>query len=900
MPKSAKSSARGKSASESKDLKLKSSKLGKFKGSVRMLSLYHRLKNKKRDGTPEKSATPSQDTTDENRPPSPNVIWNEEIEKLQIKSEEILKLHEPKPPAERKKTPVSQKISVRKLKPASEWDKPKPFNITVARPASEDAPLKPINYSGYGGPQYNSKGDVLSHSLLGSFDDFHNEAVKRGDFINVETPRVDVDQSDKPTLKYQKVKQSNIRKTADENNALINWQLKMIERKKQQGYISNLLQVNPEDLTMNQADNYRKMQEKRELIDKTIPAVDYGKGYRVGSEFWNQQKLLGDEVGGVHMTLNQTECGNYPPLEHVGIPQTIRQEKDLTSRWTWGEYHRNEVHYPWHKTPYLSARQKQLQHLINEIDPHQPNFDGLEIIGTNRPVQKSQDIESHSGLTEIETEEEETYVDPLRDHPDVYPAPIFGPSLEFAGQPARWTGDSHSFQDQIGIEARVTFEAYTNVRVTSYLEIVNNGTTSIYFDWKKLPTENRFELVKSYIQRFYFNNSSGVILPGETMKFPFVFKSENAGVFTEQWRLETRPVVCGGAALIVTLRGVALQEDTYKIHRETIEQHLSDKQANQVVNQLLYELIDGIRTPERSRSPIDAYITEEETFKRLNHGMCYRHEQVEELKRIYLQLFTLDKRDDQSWDLSIDNLKQKILELPEDDELKEPMLQQVNLAVQKISFLPTLPVIQEMEKVAYEQISEAIDNICGYSIYLRNAVGLPEKDFEESLEGDSTKPEQTENIEIKKKGGRKTAAKSSNAELDLPLSESKRSRASDKSKSEPKQEKKTPSANVQKGSKSAKEQTPKPPPTDSKGKITPAPKKPPSRMGTITPGPDRERTEISANNSPTPTPEPNSDSILDRKYKEKLYSMSYLILADMARNVENLFEDIKQDTALKP
>ncbi|KAK6184821.1 hypothetical protein SNE40_007196 [Patella caerulea] len=40
MPKSAKSSVRGKSALEIRDLKLKSSKLGKFKGSVRMLSLY--------------------------------------------------------------------------------------------------------------------------------------------------------------------------------------------------------------------------------------------------------------------------------------------------------------------------------------------------------------------------------------------------------------------------------------------------------------------------------------------------------------------------------------------------------------------------------------------------------------------------------------------------------------------------------------------------------------------------------------------------------------------------------------------------------------------------------------------------------------------------------------------
>ena len=76
------------------------------------------------------------------------------------------------------------------------------------------------------------------------------------------------------------------------------------------------------------------------------------------------------------------------------------------------------------------------------------------------------------------------YRDPLRDHPDVPPAPVFGPSLQFAGQPVRWTGDSYSFQGQMGVEARVSFETYAAHRTTSHLEIVNDGTTAIYYDWK--------------------------------------------------------------------------------------------------------------------------------------------------------------------------------------------------------------------------------------------------------------------------------------------------------------------------------------------------------------------------------------------------------------------------------
>lgn len=47
---------------------------------------------KKRDGTPDKSATPSQEAQDENCPPSRQIIWDEEIEKLQIKPEELEKV----------------------------------------------------------------------------------------------------------------------------------------------------------------------------------------------------------------------------------------------------------------------------------------------------------------------------------------------------------------------------------------------------------------------------------------------------------------------------------------------------------------------------------------------------------------------------------------------------------------------------------------------------------------------------------------------------------------------------------------------------------------------------------------------------------------------------------------
>ena len=130
---------------------------------------------------------------------------------------------------------------------------------------------------------------------------------------------------------------------------------------------------------------------------------------------------------------------------------------------------------------------------MNDLDPHLPDADALEIVGTNNPYQRY-----ISAATPISERAESPYLheqadqqdnteqpnDPLAKHPDVYTPPIFGPCIRFAGQMLQWTGDSHSSSDKVAVDARVTFEGYAGCRSTSVLEIINLGTTAMYFSWK--------------------------------------------------------------------------------------------------------------------------------------------------------------------------------------------------------------------------------------------------------------------------------------------------------------------------------------------------------------------------------------------------------------------------------
>lgn len=52
-----------------------------------------------------------------------------------------------------------------------------------------------------------------------------------------------------------------------------------------------------------------------------------------------------------------------------------------------------------------------------------------------------------------------------------------------------------------------------------------------------------------------------------------------------------------------------MEDDIYKEARQQIEQELAHREAVETATRLLDEILEGVRTPERPRSPVDAYIT---------------------------------------------------------------------------------------------------------------------------------------------------------------------------------------------------------------------------------------------------------------------------------------------------
>nr|XP_029137069.1 MYCBP-associated protein [Labrus bergylta] len=580
---------------------------------------------------------------------------NSDLQTLATHPQDANKLHIPKPPktqpddGARKSFPGAQHVNL----------EPEPH---------------PLSYTGL---QLDHQGTVLPHSILGSLEDFRSylEAKGETELVNSipESQRNPASAaSGRPhtdAVEKDSVTPSGFRNI--QSNALQHWQTHMRQRRQQQDFLSDLLDTPVEYLLMNQANHFRDIQEQRELLNHVMPLVHSGFGYRVGSEFWSLPQRYGDEMSGFTATLTQTEQGRREPVTHVGQPSSIRQESGLMCDETLRPASRT-----WEQSAYLQHQYQELGEVLKEMDIKKPDISGLEVIGSCKPFTHVTVCCSPS----LEKEEEENKkmkenLDPLAQYMDVHSDALLVPALRFCGQLACWTGNSIKNQGEVGISATIMFETLAGERASSHLDLHNEGSTAIFYSWQQLHVQHSFPNLRSQTKgsHFYFNSSSAVICPGGTQRVEFVSKLMEPGIKSELWQINTHPVLLGGASMQVTLRGVALYQDTTADQRRFIETKLEKIVTVKMCRSIVYEMLQGVRTQERPSSPAELYVTEEQRFLVKNPKLQFLDETVEDLKKLWQEV-----NPGHTWDLSVDTLRQAVLSQPDQASAQERNLTQLN------------------------------------------------------------------------------------------------------------------------------------------------------------------------------------------------------------------------------
>ncbi|XP_054402547.2 MYCBP-associated protein isoform X4 [Pongo abelii] len=593
-----------------------------------------KLIEKKRAKGPEQP-TP---TIQEEPEPVSSVLQGDDILALAIKKEDLKEQHIPRLTEKEDKCVITQKFIIRKLKPT---DPRRKVCHLVARPVNPDAATKPLDYSGPG-DSFDGSDQILPHHILGSLQDFKRIALARGNTQLAEriptSPCLMTLISAEGESKQKAPKEEKRPPWAPppQHNFLKNWQRNTALRKKQQEALSEHLKKPVSELLMHTGETYRRIQEERELIDCTLPTRRDRKSWE-NSGFWSRLEYLGDEMTGLVMTKTKTQRGLMEPITHIRKPHSIRVETGLPAQ------RDASYRYTWDRSLFLIYRRKELQRIMEELDFSQQDIDGLEVVGKGRPF-SAVTVEDYTVFERSQgsSSEETTYLGTLAISCDVS-MPILGPSLLFCGKPACWIrGSNPQDKRQVGIAAHLTFETLEGEKTSSELSVVNNGTVAIWYDWRRQHQPDTFQdLKKNRMQRFYFDNREGVILPGETKTFTFFFKSLTAGIFREFWEFRTHPTLLGGAILQANLHAVSLTQDVFEDERKVLESKLTAHEAVTVVREVLQELLMGVLTPERTPSPMDAYLTEEDLFRHRNPQLHYEHQVVQSLHQLWRQYMIL-------------------------------------------------------------------------------------------------------------------------------------------------------------------------------------------------------------------------------------------------------------------
>ncbi|XP_075415410.1 MYCBP-associated protein [Tenrec ecaudatus] len=595
------------------------------------------LKEKKRAKLPEQPTPPIQEEPE----PISNVLQGDDILALAITKEDLKKQHVPC--LEMEKPTITKNVIIRKFKLQEPSRK---VCHLVAHPATPEVATKPLDYSGPGDILDGSM-PILPHHILGSLQDLKRVALARGntqlaDLIQTPpclmTLLLEGEEPEPEPKKSPQAKKAHLWAPPAQHSFLKNWRRNLALRKKQQEALSGHLGKPVSRLLMHSGETYRQIQEEREHIDRALLTQHDGKCHTESSGFWSRVEYVGDEMTGLVMTKTKAQRGILEPIPRIRKPHSVLEEMGLLAQ------EDNGYRYTWDRSLFLIYRRKELQSILAELDFSKEDIDGLEVVGRGQPF-SSVTVEDYTEFdnTQESSSEDSLHLDLPTSYPDMLPMPVLGPSLLFCGKPACWIRSSNA-QDksQVGIAARLVFETLEGEATSSALTVVNNGTAAISYTWRRQAQHHSFQdLKRDRVQRFYFNNRPGVILPGETKTFTFFFKSLIAGVFRESWGFGTDPTLLGGALLQVNLYAISLTQDVFKEERKLLRSKLNAQEAITIADSMLQEVLRGVLTPERAPSPMDANLTEEDLFHYKNPQLHYQHQVVQTLLGLWQQYLSL-------------------------------------------------------------------------------------------------------------------------------------------------------------------------------------------------------------------------------------------------------------------
>jgi hypothetical protein len=129
----------------------------------------------------------------------------------------------------------------------------------------------------------------------------------------------------------------------------------------------------------------------------------------------------------------------------------------------------------------------------------------------------------------------------------------------------------------------------------------NTGSTALFYQWvRDTPQTLPGRAVPPVSSAWFLAQREGSLRPGESRKIHWTFKAHAPGVYTDGWRLITKPELRRGPLELVSLRGVAFAEDPHSFPRRALAEDLAAREMRSKIASVLARVVHNITTPDRT------------------------------------------------------------------------------------------------------------------------------------------------------------------------------------------------------------------------------------------------------------------------------------------------------------
>jgi hypothetical protein len=193
-----------------------------------------------------------------------------------------------------------------------------------------------------------------------------------------------------------------------------------------------------------------------------------------------------------------------------------------------------------------------------------------------------------------------------------------------------------------------------------HVTITNVGTTTIYYEWRKVKRGDYIDAKHSDgIQRFFGITIRNKLLPKESKTFTFSFRSTLPGIFFEEWEVITEPM-CIQPLKMLTLNGISIEEETDVVEIERLDSEVAQINEKNFFSEIMDDIVDRVRSPTPPLPDMDdpEVFAKEFELKNKKYGLWYGTYEMNAYKDLLIETHKRlgTNPEEHYWDGSVDHI----------------------------------------------------------------------------------------------------------------------------------------------------------------------------------------------------------------------------------------------------